>query len=793
MATLTIDDHRKEMLSLLEAGSAYRFLTLAEPYLRRCAADDEVRVYAVREYLKLKLVGPARDLLDVDESDTTLSPELRSVRVSLQDLAGGVVDWGECSGRFEANLSALAARGFDVGSIREAWRTGRGSLQLFRDANGHEQVRIRNGEGLWDWFPMVGDHRAVARATPIPPDLETGMPLPVLFDGLGLGHFFERVFQATKDTFLDFSCALFVVEPDESLAALVLNLRDWQTMLTDPRVLIFTGDDWQDRLEQAWDEDLDLPIPARVLGMSRPRPSQARLALDVVNEFAAARQKAIERSWADVQSRYAERDASYWAKRFDEAIFGGGEPLRILSAVSMHTTFLKYSMRDARQALEALGHRIVVLTERTAYGCTGPLTFHNAIRELDPDVFLMIDHLRPEFANIVPTNLPILTWDQDQLPHVFTHENLRRIAKHDFIVGCSKSRFVAMGFDPDQYLHAHVPTCPEQFSGAPLSDEEIERYTCDVSYVSHASQTPEAFHAEERGRSGDAGMRRLLDAMYERMPEMLARCRVPTGSGCLALFDEACRATGVDVADQAVRDHLLGWYLWRLGDRMFRHEALEWVARWARRRERTLRIYGNGWQHHPTLSEFAAGPAQNGRELLCIHRACRINLQLMPAGFIHQRALDGLASGGFFLSRFVPADLMGRTIRRLHDRMAELGIANEAQLLDHNDEGVRALLATYMKEVVGPGARTINDLVQGVRLLAELRFPDELFPRFREIVFDTEEEFVQTVDRFISDDPARAELAEEMRAVVVDRLSYQPTMDRFIKSMARYLRRAAKD
>ena len=78
-------------------------------------------------------------------------------------------------------------------------------------------------------------------------------------------------------------------------------------------------------------------------------------------------------------------------------------------------------------------------------------------------------------------------------------------------------------------------------------------------------------------------------------------------------------------------------------------------------------------------------------------------------------------------------------------------------------------------------------------MLAELRFPDELFPRFREIVFDTEEEFVQTVDRFISDDPARAELAEEMRAVVVDRLSYQPTMDRFIKSMARYLRRAAKD
>ena len=46
----------------------------------------------------------------------------------------------------------------------------------------------------------------------------------------------------------------------------------------------------------------------------------------------------------------------------------------------------------------------------------------------------------------------------------------------------------------------------------------------------------------------------------------------------------------------------------------------------------------------------------------------------MPAGFVHQRALDGLAAGGFFLSRTAPSDVRGLLLRRLDNRIREFGI-----------------------------------------------------------------------------------------------------------------------
>ena len=81
-----------------------------------------------------------------------------------------------------------------------------------------------------------------------------------------------------------------------------------------------------------------------------------------------------------------QRDRHYWANRFKEALSGRGEPLRILAAVSTHTTFLQYSMRDVKRAFESLGHRCVFLEEQTPYDIMGPQTYHKAIRELDADL-----------------------------------------------------------------------------------------------------------------------------------------------------------------------------------------------------------------------------------------------------------------------------------------------------------------------------------------------------------------------------------------------------------------------
>jgi hypothetical protein len=247
------------------------------------------------------------------------------------------------------------------------------------------------------------------------------------------------------------------------------------------------------------------------------------------------------------------------------------------------------------------------------------------------------------------------------------------------------------------------------------------------------------------------------------------------------------KAAGLKAIDEQARARLQGWYMWRLADRLFRHEALGWVAEWAARTGRSFRIYGNGWDRHPTLAPFAAGPAANGRELLCVYRASRINLQLMPGGFIHQRALDGLAAGGFFLTRQVPADLRGRTLRRLVQRIDELGVISSDALFSASDPELRALLRNYLGPHVASAACCAADVLTALKVNAELLHPDEAFPGFEEIVFDSSQRFAHLADRFLADDGARARIAAAHRQTVLRHFSYAVAVDQFLRRMAGYL------
>ncbi|MCH7885869.1 MAG: glycosyltransferase family 1 protein [Planctomycetes bacterium] len=787
MTTLTLDAHREQMLRWLEKGRSYEFLTMAGPYLNLCPDDSYVALMAVREYMKLGLALPAREVFDLCSPVDDASPDYLSVRESLEHIQGAPLPWSRRTQRFEANLAALERRGIDVTLLRDTWEQRSAQYQLFRDARGVHQVRRRDSMQRWEWFPMLRDHGAAEAAQPMPDGIKRHTPGPYVFEGVGFGAYLERVYEATKDTFLGFSCALFIVEPDPAALAFLLHLRDWRTILSDPRVWVCVGLDWADRLREAFEDHHDLPVPVQVFTIRAGSTNEGNGAAKIIEEVIEGRDARIQRSLADLESQYASRDVAYWAKRFAEALSGQGPTLKILAAVSTHTTFLQYSLRDAQQALQFLGHSCRVLTERHPYDILSPLTYHQAIREWNPDLFLVLDHIRPEFQGILPTNLPMLTWDQDQLPQVFTRANIVQIAKHDFLVGCSKSFLVHHGLDPKQMLQVCMPTSPERFGGAPLTDEEESRYACDVSYVSHASQTPQAFHEQERSNYADPLMRRLLDTMFELMPEVLAKHGTPHGGVTHFVLEEALQRCGITGLDESLRSRLTGWYLWRLGDRMFRHEALEWAAQWARRTGRTFRLYGNGWDTHPTLAEFAVGPAANGRELVCVYRASRINLQLMPAGFIHQRALDGLAAGGFFLTRATRHDQCGRILRRLMRRIDELNISDNSAYRVCKDEPLLALLRAFHGDWPRRPYADDYDALRGIRIAAEDVYPDEVFPRFDQIVFDSAETFAAIVDHFLRDDAARRPLVEEMRRIVVERFSYRARMDEFVRAMGTYL------
>lgn len=790
MTTAMVDAHRDTMIAHLQANRPTDFLNLATPWLCGFPEDDQVRLLAARELINFGLVELAAGLL---EDNDALSPEIPAIRRSLENLKPSRVLWATYQTRFEENLRTLAARGVDVGAIRSAWRQHVDTLSCFRDRTGQVQILWQPDGAAQQWIPCFGDHDAVDLQRPLPMEKGELMPGPYLFDGLGLGGFFERLYHATMDTFLGYSCALYVIEPDPLWLALLLHLRDWRSILADARIFWLIGSGWEGKLENLWRSNVDLPFPAQAFALNGFRSHLTKDPVEIVRRAMEARTREVQQAQAQSEAKYASRDMRYWATRFENALNGRGDPLRILAAVSTHTTFLQYSMRDVKRALEALGHKCMVLSEKNPYEKTSPLTYHDAIRDFDPDLFFNIDHLRPEFAGVIPTNLPILSWDQDQLPNVFTEANIKGIGRLDFVTGYSKSHCLDAGCDPRQLLYARVPTSPEQFDGPPLNDEELAKYTCDVSYVSHASQTPQAFHLEERNKQPDETVKKVMDTLFEMAPDMLRQHTVIGYAAAEVMVREAFQRFESHTFHHDLQRYLIQWYLWRLGDRMFRHEALGWVAEWAQRHGRTFRIYGNGWEHHPTLSVFAAGPAQNGRELLCVYRASRINLQLMPAGFIHQRSLDGLAGGGFFLTRTTPQDLKGKLLRSLIARMDQRNINNSHELIHDEDATLRRLFREFQGDWVDLIDQEKNDSHAKLRTLAELDHSDEIFPRFRDIAFDSADAFSRRADRFLNDEPARKEYVREMRTIVVHRFTYRVTMNRFLRAMAHYYREAAGD
>jgi len=115
--------------------------------------------------------------------------------------------------------------------------------------------------------------------------------------------------------------------------------------------------------------------------------------------------------------------------------------------------------------------------------------------------------------------------------------------------------------------------------------------------------------------------------------------------------------------------HLLYWTIQSLYDRLFRHQALDWAARWCAARGRRFAIYGKGWEQHPTLGQYAAGVVENGPALGRLCRDAGVVLHANGNASLHQRLLDGIAAGGCVLTRWNPADDVPRFARQLQHQL----------------------------------------------------------------------------------------------------------------------------
>lgn len=708
--------------------------------------------------------------------------------------AARLVPWSSRRRRFEANLAVLAQRWPEaVSELARPWPEAAARHELHISADGAAQVFVRAVDGNASWLCGRKDHRAAARQE-VRLRSEGVLPPSVLIDGVGMGWHVVEVYRQTDRTFLDASGALYVVEREPEVLAMILHIHDWRGFLLDPRVCLFVGPQALAALEAHLD-DSRWPLPTIVCRSPGLRPQPP--ALEAIHRVVDRRIAQVERLSADVRRRYAGRDAAWWARRFGAAVQRAGEsasvqragesasvaepPLRVLCVTSRHTTFLQYSMRDCVAALESLGCEARLLMEATNYQRLDPTLLLREQRDFEPDLILLLSRMRYEVSEQLLDVIPSVTWDQDSLPWVFREEFRDRFGPNDFLLGIKALDAPYLyGWPAARCRYCDLAASERTYSAEPLPEADLAPYRCDASYVSHASRPPEEEHRHVLTWLESEHLRGVYEAVVERLlPAWRAGPDFP-GPLHSAIYDAfEQRLQRPPTADEFAAVHQAAM---RLADRAVRHSALEWVADWAERHGRRLHIYGNGWERHPRFGGFARGPAANGAELRRVYQASAINLQLMSWGFLHQRALDGLCAGGFFLSRRSLWDEWTALLRRLDDRLRRAGAADPAgfEQLPESDRkaDVRAALAD-----LGADARWLASpyAAAALREARQRSCTVDVFAAYPRISFDSPRSFEVLAERFLAAPAERVETARELRAAVIERYTYERRMRQMLE------------
>lgn len=605
--------------------------------------------------------------------------------------------------------------------------------------------------------------------------------LPVLVTGEDLGWLWNSLYQLPCHAPVapGHRPPLFFLIRDMERLWVMLHLQEWPKLLADERVRLFIGSDAFDQFRSSLTQDVACPWPKSSVVVDQNLWPVGATIDGILQEAGGT----LTRRFAALETQLAVQHAGQTAAALADLYGQSGRPLNILGITSRYTTFLQYSMRDWLAAFERLGHRTRLVIESADHEMTGAVAFAEASAEFKPDLIVCIDHFRKELGG-VPANVPVAMWVQDALPNMFCPAAGAAQGPRDYSLGFGRLRMVSeFGYPAERYMSAVVGLDESRFAPRELSAAERERFGGEVAFVSHASATAEDIVAEEIRRLGTPEAAKLLGGIFEQMRAIYAAGGAVTEPIAIRkIIEQTATDTQIDIPPSQMQP-LLDLFLLRVNNALFRHESLLWVAEMGV----DLRIWGRGWESHPQLKRFARGIAENAAQLPTIYQANRINLQVTPHGAVHQRLVEGLAAGGFFLIRQVPGDFVEPEFREIGQWCRQNGITTDEALRQAAPPQIRARIdrLAELQQQDPFAAGKFLEQIQASREDGYVRSAAAVWADdYNAVSFGTKDELQAKVKHYLANDSARRATAESMRQVVLDRFTYTATSRRLLRFIA---------
>lgn len=632
---------REQVLAL--SPRPYEYLVVALQVLAKLPGEDEIRRRAVAAFEELGLTTAARRL-----AGERCPPGAEAIPVESR------------ARTVRQNLGArpeLAAT-LDV----EGWLARGRGLEWYRARDGnivrHDPVRGR-WIGLMDQRTAAGRFAAEHFSAPI--------ELPLVLEGIDPPWILLEAHARTPRRGDGFRPAIRVVDGDADRFLDALAMADLREVLARPGVDVFVGDGCEVRLLSFLRDRFDTRlvgafIPAASLGASARSGAVLRAAeREQLDLHRALRER--------LAGLYQGRDAAWWARRYREIAAGGG-PGRVLIPTCRYSTFVRHSSADLARSFERAGWRVECFMEPDDGSRFSSIAYLRRLAEFEPDLVVLINYTRTGLGEVFPANLPFVTWIQDAMPHLFDDRLGAAQGPLDFLAGhIFPELHRDHGYPAERALPFVVGADGGKFHPGPVDAARRARVECEVAYVSHHAETPDAMH-ERLCREG------AKDPLVPRLFARLRGVAREVGEGTMGrtasqvlrrAVVEAIRAELGREPTEEMATLVVKQYAAPMAERHIRHQSLAWAASIARRRGWRLRLHGNGWDRHPTLGEFACPTLEHGEDLRASYASAAVHLHMSVHAVGHQRVLECLLSGGFPLCRLTEEERFNR-VRYLRTR-----------------------------------------------------------------------------------------------------------------------------
>lgn len=670
---------RADIVRLAQTGGPWAFLPLGLAALRDHPDDHEVRFLVGAAFARLALVTPARDHLALLPGELRADPAVAALLAAIARLGDDRIHPAMLAETCRGNVEALARRGVDAVELRAhlpAWERRAGGWEWFRahDGNIVRRERVSGGApaGVGDrWVHLADIRREVASATlPHAGPGAAGPRAPCVVEGLDPPWLAERVLRETPAAGDGYHARVTIVQEDPLELLDGLAQADLRARLSEARVRVIVGPDAGGALARRLLSALDTRAVGSHFSLSGVRtpaspPVQQVLAL-------AARAQEIEQQQlaARVAAVYAGRDRAWWARRYAGA--SAASPLRVLVPTCRFSTYIRHAAADLAAAFGAIGCESRVLIEPDDHSHFSGVAYLRAIAEFEPDLVVLINYARSNIngtvgaaagkgaPELIPANVPYVMWLQDTMPHQIDERVGRGMTDLDFVAGNLREElFWRFAYPRARSMDAPIVASGSKFHDGPVTVERRSRHACEVAYVSHHSETPEAMHARKCAEaSGTPGLAALLEdlrAPVER--EAAAAAFDPLSLRLRRAVVETLRRTGRSTDDPRTIEQIVQFYALPQADRIMRHQTLAWAAEIADRRGWRMHVYGRGWGGHPTLARLARGELDHGEDLRASYRCAAAHLQVSAHTIIHQRVMECALAGGLPIGRVTEEDL----------------------------------------------------------------------------------------------------------------------------------------